>query len=57
MKTLIIILVLSSNLALRNAFSHVNGKMQMSYQFTEKTTSSVLQTTDLSLFSQSVAKF
>ena len=39
----------------RKAFSHLNGK-KMSYQFIKKTTSSVLATTDLSLFSQSVAK-
>ena len=49
-------LVLFSNLALHKAFSHVNGKKQMSYQLIEKTTSSVLKTTDQSLFSQSVNK-
>ena len=32
-------------------------KKQMSYQFIKKTTNSVLKTTGLSLFSQSVAKF
>ena len=54
---LVNLLILSSNLVWRKAFSHQNGKKQISYQFTKKTTSSVLKTTDLSPFSQSVAKF
>ena len=42
------LLVFSSNLAWPKAFSHLNGKKQMSYQFTKRTSSSVLKTTDLS---------
>ena len=46
------LLILSSNLVWRKAFSHQNRTKQMSYKFTQKVTNSVFKTTDLFLFFQ-----
>ena len=46
------LLILSSNLVWRKAFSHQNRTKQMSYKFTQKVTISVFKTTDLFLFFQ-----